>query len=313
MNAAPSQPESGRVADAPQSNWIDRRAPDAIKPYLRLARWDRPIGTWLLLWPGWWALALAAVADPAQAFADPVLVLLFGIGAIAMRGAGCTYNDLVDQDFDSQVERTRSRPLPSGQVTRRQAKLFMIGQALVGLLVLLTFNNLAIVVGVLSILLIVSYPFMKRITYWPQAWLGLTFNWGALLGWAAAQGNLAWPAFVLYAAGFFWTLGYDTIYAHQDKEDDILIGVKSSALKLGQATKKWMVIFYTLTILLLGLAGYLVGAGVLFYAGLIAAALHLGWQIKTLDIDDSGNCLRLFKSNRDFGTLVFISLCLGLL
>lgn len=306
QNMTQAQKNSGQVADA-ALNWVDRYAPHNMRPYMRLARLDRPIGTWLLLWPGWWSLALAALYVGKQ-FPDLWLVALFGIGAIVMRGAGCTYNDLVDKDLDGQVERTRSRPIPSGQVTTGQAKLFMIAQGFVGLAILLQFNWFAIWLGAASLGIIVVYPFMKRITYFPQVVLGLAFNWGALLGWAAVTGTLHPAAYVLYLAGICWTLAYDTIYAHQDKEDDALVGMKSTALKFGAATPSWLKLFFILTILGIGYAGVLAGAGFVFLGMLSFAALHIRWQLNRLDIEDPDICLMLFRANRDFGTLVFVAI-----
>ncbi|HIJ63811.1 MAG TPA: 4-hydroxybenzoate octaprenyltransferase [Rhodospirillaceae bacterium] len=297
-------PSPTLAGDIPLGNWIDRWVPAAARPYCRLMRLDRPIGTWLLLLPGWWSLALAG---------DLRLMdfLLFGVGAVVMRGAGCVFNDVVDRDFDAQVARTSRRPIPSGAVSVRQAAAFLVLLLVVGLAILLQFNGPAVVVGALSMLLVFPYPFMKRITWWPQAWLGLTFNWGALLGWAAAAGGLAAPAYVLYAAGFFWTLGYDTIYAHQDKEDDALIGVKSTALRLGAATPGWLVVFYGVTLLLTAAAGASAGERWPFYALLLPAAGQLAWQLWRIDLDDPADCLAKFKSNRYFGLLVLAALILG--
>ena len=299
------------AADAPvadsRGNWVDTLAPAWTRPYLRLARLDRPIGTWLLLWPCWWSLALVALHN-GTGWPDPVLFVLFGLGALAMRGAGCTFNDLVDRDFDAQVARTRSRPIPSGQVSVAQAKLFLVLQCLIGLAVLLQFNPFAIALGAASLIIVAVYPFMKRVTYWPQLFLGLAFNWGALLGWAAVSGTLSAAPVVLYAAGICWTLGYDTIYAHQDKEDDALIGLKSTALKFGKATGNWLSGFYAATIAGIWLAGYLAGGGMIFGLGMIAAACHLFWQIRSLKIDDSDRCIALFRSNRDFGFIVFAAI-----
>ncbi len=304
----PRQQEHSPVADS-RGNWVDTWAPAAIRPYLRLARLDRPIGTWLLLLPGWWSIALAALTF-GHGWPDLLLIMLFGIGAIVMRGAGCTFNDIVDRDFDARVARTRSRPIPSGQVTVGQAKAFLVLQCFIGLAVLLQFNTFAISLGALSLVTVVVYPFMKRVTYWPQFFLGLAFNWGALLGWAAVAGRLDPAPVVLYVAGIFWTLGYDTIYAHQDKEDDALIGVKSTALKLGGATQGWLCGFYAAAFAGIALAGWLAGAGMLFFAGLVPAGIHLAWQIRTLDTEDSDRCLRLFRSNRDFGLIVFAAIVL---
>lgn len=294
------------ASDIPAGNWIDRWVPSRGRPYLRLARFDRPIGTWLLLLPCWWSIALASPEWP-----DPWTLALFALGALVMRGAGCTVNDIADRDFDARVARTAGRPIASGAVSLPQAVAFLALLSAVGLIVLLQFNSFAVTVGVASLLLVAVYPFMKRITYWPQAWLGLTFNWGALLGWAAVRGDLAAPAFVLYAAGLFWTLGYDTIYAHQDKEDDILIGVKSSALKLGSATRPWLAVFYTAALALLGVTGHLAGLTWPFFAGLALAAAHFAWQVTALDIDDAKDCLAKFRSNRDAGLILFAAFVAG--
>jgi len=233
------------------------------------------------------------------------LLVLFLIGAIVMRGAGCTYNDIVDRDFDVKVARTRSRPIPSGQVSVVQAKAFLVAQALIGFAVLIQFNWFAVGLGAASLATVVVYPFMKRFTYWPQVFLGIAFNWGALLGWAAVAGRLDAAALVLYVGGIFWTLAYDTIYAHQDKEDDILIGVKSTALRLGRATPAWLAGFFTLALVLIDAAGWLAGAGIIFHVAMAAAALHALWQLSRLDIDDATRCLKLFRANRDFGLIVF--------
>ncbi len=294
------------LGDIPVDNWIDRHAPAATRPYLRLMRLDRPIGTWLLLLPGWWSIAMAADRWP-----DLRLFVLFGIGAVVMRGAGCTFNDIVDRDFDAMVARTAARPIPSGAVSLRQAVAFLGLLLLIGLGILSMLNGPARVMGAASLLLVVTYPFMKRITYWPQAWLGLTFNWGALLGWTAVTGGLAAAPAVLYIAGLFWTLGYDTIYAHQDKEDDALIGVKSTALRLGAATPAWLVFFYALAMVLIAGAGWFAGLRWPFYLLLLPAALQMVWQVRTIDIDNSPDCLDKFKSNRVFGWLVLAAIVAG--
>jgi len=298
-------------ADAAAGNWVDRFAPAPAKPYLRLMRADRPIGTWLLLIPCWWGLALAfaergGVLAPAGFFAA-----LFGVGAVAMRGAGCAYNDIVDREFDAKVARTALRPIPSGQISVRQAWGFLASLCAVGLLVLLQFNSYTIFLGVASLALVGAYPFMKRITWWPQAWLGLTFNWGALMGYAAIAGELTPAPLLLYAAGVAWTLGYDTIYAHQDKEDDALIGVKSSARALGSRTRSALVLFYAVTIALAAGAGGAARLTPLYHAALIAAAAHFYWQVRSLDINDPGKCLAVFKSNRDAGLLLLAALLLA--
>jgi 4-hydroxybenzoate polyprenyltransferase len=293
---------AGRVADS-TGNWVDGIAPRWSRPYLRLARLDRPIGSWLLLLPCWWSAGLAANA--AHQHVNVWHAVLFFIGAFAMRGAGCTWNDIVDRDLDARVERTRSRPIPSGQVTVTQAAIFLAVQALVGLAVLLQFNAFTVGVGLASLGVVVVYPFMKRITYWPQIVLGLAFSWGALMGWPAIFGRLDWPALILYAGSIAWVIGYDTIYAHQDREDDALIGVKSTALLFRERTKPLLIAFYALAVLLIGIAGFAAGVGVIFTVALAAFAVHLGWQVSRLDIDDSDNCLRVFKSNRDAGLILF--------
>jgi len=295
MNETPVRP----ATDIPDESWIDRLAPDGVRPYLRLARADRPIGTWLLLLPCWWSISLATPGWP-----DPMLAVLFAVGALVMRGAGCTLNDIVDRDFDARVQRTATRPVASGQISVPKATAFLALQLLAGLAVLSRFNAFAIALGVASLALVALYPFMKRITYWPQLFLGFTFNWGALLGWAAVTGGLAAPAGLLYAGSVFWTLGYDTIYAHQDKEDDALIGVKSTALKLGDGTRPWLFAFYGLAMGLFGGAGYLAGLAWPFYVALAFGALHLAWQARRVDISDPGDCLAKFKSNRDFGLVL---------
>jgi 4-hydroxybenzoate polyprenyltransferase len=302
---------AGRVADS-TGNWVDGLAPAWTRPYLRLARLDRPIGSWLLLLPCWWSVGLAAVHAGTQvdARADLWHVLLFFIGAFAMRGAGCTWNDIVDRDLDARVERTRSRPIPSGQVTVAAAAVFLALQALVGLAVLLQFNRFTVYVGLASLAVVAVYPFMKRITYWPQIMLGLAFSWGALMGWPATFGRLDLPAFLLYAGAICWVIGYDTIYAHQDREDDALIGIKSTALLFRERTKPILAVFYALAVVLIALAGWRAGAGVVFALGLLAFAAHLSWQIRRLDIDDPVNCLVVFKSNRDAGLILFAGLVL---
>ena len=298
---------TGRVADS-TGNWVDTFAPAWSRPYLRLARLDRPIGAWLLL-PCWWSTALAA--DHAHwAAPNPRHLLLFAIGTVAMRGAGCTWNDIVDRDLDARVERTRSRPIPSGQVSVVQAAAFLVAQALIGLLVLLQLNRFAIMTGIASLAIVAVYPFMKRITYWPQIVLGLAFSWGALMGWAAWFGRLDPPALLLYAGAIAWVIGYDTIYAHQDREDDALVGVKSTALLFGPRTKPMLALFYALAVILIGWAGYAAGAGFVFWLGLIAFAAHLGWQIARLDIADPELCLVVFKSDRDAGLILFAGMVL---
>jgi 4-hydroxybenzoate polyprenyltransferase len=303
MNATP-----GRVADS-TGNWVDGLAPGWTRPYLRLARFDRPIGAWLLLLPCWWSAGLAAIAAHAP-MPNPVHVALFFVGAFVMRGAGCTWNDIVDRDLDTRVERTRSRPIPSGQVSVVQAAVFMVAQALVGLLVLVQFNRFAIMTGIASLAIVAVYPFMKRITWWPQIVLGLAFSWGALMGWAAWFCRLDPAAYLLYAGSIAWVIGYDTIYAHQDREDDALIGVKSTARLFEQRTKPMLAVFYTLAVILIGGAGYAASGGPVFWLGLVAFAAHLGWQIARLDIADPDNCLAVFKSDRDAGLILFAGMVL---
>ncbi len=293
---------SGRVSDA-TGNWVDGFAPPFTRPYLRLARLDRPIGSWLLLMPCWWSVGLAGMHE--GRFPSVWHIVLFFIGAFAMRGAGCTWNDLVDRNLDGLVDRTRSRPIPSKQVTIAQATAFMLAQALVGLLVLIQFNRFTVVTGLASLLVVVVYPFMKRITYWPQIFLGLAFSWGALMGWPAAFGRLDLPALVLYAGSICWVIGYDTIYAHQDREDDLLIGIKSTALLFGERTAPMLASFYACAVVLIAAAGLMAGGRLIFTLGLIAFAAHLAWQVTRLDIDDPAHCLGLFKSNRDAGLILF--------
>ena len=293
-------------SDIYQNDWVECWLPAPVRPYARLARLDRPIGTWLLLFPGWWGIALASRRWP-----DPVLLLLFAIGAVAMRGAGCTLNDIADRDYDGQVARTRLRPLPSGAISVRQAMIFLLLQLTVGAAVLFSLNRTTVLLGTGVLLLIATYPFMKRITYWPQVFLGLNFNWGALIGWTAVTGALAWPSLLLYVGGVFWTVGYDTIYAHQDKEDDIRIGVKSSAIALGVNTRPWLFAFYGAALLLWGAAGHAAGLGAVYWFGLAAAAGQLTWQAAWVATEDPADCLRKFRSNRAVGWLMFAGIFAG--
>ncbi len=297
---------AARVADA-TGNWVDTRAPPWSRPYLRLSRLDRPIGSWLLLMPCWWSAALAArvINDSSQL---PLIIALFFIGAFVMRGAGCTWNDITDRDLDAMVERTRSRPIPAGQVSVPQALAFLVVQALIGLAVLLQFNRFAVATGIASLVIVAVYPFMKRITWWPQIVLGLAFSWGALMGFAVTLGRIDAAALWLYAGSIAWVIGYDTIYAHQDAEDDALIGVKSTARLFGARTRLALVILYGLAVIWIGVALALAGAGLLAWIGLAAFAAHLAWQIRRLDISDPALCLRVFKSNRDAGLLLFSGL-----
>ena len=300
------QPGTNRVADS-TGNWVDTLAPAALRPYLRLARADRPIGAWLLLLPCWWSAGLAAIAA-GWPYPSPWHVILFFVGAFVMRGAGCTWNDIVDRDLDAQVARTRSRPIPSGQVSVKAAAIFLAAQALVGLLVLAQFNRFAILTGIASLAIVAVYPLAKRVTWWPQIVLGLAFSWGALMGWAAVFARIDAPALLLYAGSIAWVIGYDTIYAHQDREDDALIGVKSTALLFGSRTRLALICFYALAVVLIGLSGAAAGAGPVFVLGCVFFGAHLGWQIERLDIDDPDLCLRLFKSNRDAGLILFAAL-----
>jgi 4-hydroxybenzoate polyprenyltransferase len=297
---------AARVADA-TGNWVDTRAPMWSRPYLRLARFDRPIGSWLLLMPCWWSAALATAVSGAIGQL-PGLVLLFFVGAFVMRGAGCTWNDITDRDLDARVERTRSRPIPAGQVSVAQATIFLVVQALIGLAVLLQFNRFAVATGIASLLIVAVYPFMKRITWWPQTVLGLAFSWGALMGFAVTQQRIGATALALYAGSIAWVIGYDTIYAHQDAEDDALIGVKSTALLFGARTRPALSVFYALAVGLIGVALALAGAGLPAWIGLAAFAAHLIWQVKRLQINDPALCLRIFRSNRDAGLLPFAGL-----
>jgi 4-hydroxybenzoate polyprenyltransferase len=304
MTAAP-------LPDARPDNWVDRYAPRRMRPWLKLARFDRPIGTWLLLLPGWQAIAMAGAQDGKAP--DLKLLVLFAIGSLVMRGAGCAYNDIVDRDYDAKVARTALRPIPAGQISVKGAWAYLVGLSLIGFAILLTLKPLAIALGFGSLLLVAAYPFMKRITWWPQAWLGLTFNWGAPLGYAAATGRLGWPAALLYASGIFWTLGYDTIYAIQDMEDDALVGVKSSALRLGAGAPKAVAIFYSICVLLAVAAAATAHLGPLAVVLLAAYALQLFWQTVHLRVDDGALALKLFKSNREAGLILFLALMAGAL
>jgi 4-hydroxybenzoate polyprenyltransferase len=297
---------AARVADA-TGNWVDTRAPQWSRPYLRLSRLDRPIGSWLLLLPCWWSAALAAgIMGGIRQL--PLVLVLFFIGAFVMRGAGCTWNDITDRDLDAMVERTRSRPIPAGQVSVPQAAAFLVVQALIGLAVLLQFNRFAVATGIASLVIVAVYPFMKRITWWPQIVLGLAFSWGALMGFAVMQGRIDATALLLYAGSIAWVIGYDTIYAHQDAEDDALIGIKSTARLFGARTHRALIVFYALAVVLIGAALALAGAGWPAWAGLAAFAAHLARQIRRLEIGDPALCLRIFKSNRDAGLLLFVGL-----
>jgi len=297
---------AARVSDA-TDNWVDRRAPLWSRPYLRLSRLDRPIGSWLLLLPCWWSAALAAgIAHNVSRL--PLFLLLFFVGAFAMRGAGCTWNDITDRDLDAKVERTRSRPIPAGQVSVAQAAGFLVLQALIGLAVLLQFNRFAVGCGIASLIIVAVYPFMKRITWWPQIVLGLAFSWGALMGFAVTFGRIELTALVLYAGSISWVIGYDTIYAHQDAEDDALIGIKSTARLFGAHTHQALILFYGLAVMLIGVALASGDARWPAWLGLAAFAVHLASQIVRLDISDPLLCKRLFFSNKYAGFLLFAGL-----
>jgi 4-hydroxybenzoate polyprenyltransferase len=307
--SSPVDQTDRRVADALPDHWADRALPKPLRPYARLMRLERPIGWWLLLIPCWWGLALGQIAFggglPSLWFAA-----LFLVGAIIMRGAGCTLNDIADRNFDGRVERTRLRPIPSGQVSVTQAFAFLVLLCLAGLAVLLQFNWFTVVTGAASLIVVAVYPFMKRITYWPQAVLGLAFNWGALVGWTAVHGTLSAAPLLLYAGGIAWTLAYDTIYAHQDKEDDALIGLKSTALRFGDATIWWLALFFFLALALIDAAIWLAGGGIIAHLGIAGAAMHAAWQLARFDHANSGRCLELFRSNRIFGLIITSSLLL---
>lgn len=313
------EPASGQVADAVKGNWVDRLAPVATRPYLRLSRADRPIGTWLLLLPCWWGLLLAMLHDGQATWHDLWIFAGCGIGAFLMRGAGCTWNDITDRHIDGSVARTASRPIPSGQVTVTGALVWLAAQALIALCVLLTFNIAAIALGILALLPVAIYPFAKRFTWWPQVFLGLAFNWGALLAWTAHTGQLEWPAVMLYLAGIAWTLFYDTIYAHQDKEDDALIGVKSTARLFGNSSPRWLLGFLVLTVTLQMIAVLLATidgspAGLMVaLLGPWAMGLHMHWQLRRLDLNDNDRLLALFRSNRDAGLLPVLIFAVALL
>jgi 4-hydroxybenzoate polyprenyltransferase len=305
----PEAEPAGVVADAPKGNWVDRFAPGPMRPYLRLSRADRPIGTWLLFVPCLWALALVGGVGGFRTW-DLWLAVSCGVGAFLMRGAGCTWNDITDRDIDAAVARTRSRPLPSGQVTVRGALVWMVAQALAAAVILFTYNWLAVGLGVASLALVAIYPFAKRFTWWPQVFLGLAFNWGALLAWAAHAGEVPLAAVLLYLSGIAWTLYYDTIYAHQDREDDALIGVKSTARLFGDKTRSWLWAFFALTILLFGAAVILahseekrVLALVVALAGVWAMGWHIAFQLARLDLDDPASCLHTFRANRNAGLI----------
>lgn len=319
MTDSPQAPE-GQVADALRGNWVDHRAPDWSRPYLRLSRADRPIGTWLLLLPCWWGVLLSAATGDGLGWKGLWIMIGCALGAWLMRGAGCTWNDITDREFDAQVARTRSRPIPSGQVSVTGAVIWMGLQALIAFAILLTFNLNAILLGIGSLALVAIYPFAKRFTWWPQVFLGLAFNWGALLAWTAHDGSLGWPAVFLYLSGLVWTLFYDTIYAHQDKEDDAMIGVRSTARLFGDSTAAWLAGFMVLSMLLMALA---VGLGftgaahglamVVGLLGVLGFGAHMLWQLRQLDTENPDTCLRLFRASRDTGLIPAAAFALAVL
>jgi len=321
MAETPKTPEpAGQVSDAVRGNSVDTLAPAWGRPYLRLSRADRPIGTWLLLIPCWWGTLLAAAWQGGFGLAEAWIMLGCALGAWLMRGAGCTWNDIADRKYDAMVERTRSRPIPSGQVGVLGATAWLGLQLALAFLVLLTFHKTAVLLGTASLLLVVIYPFAKRFTWWPQVFLGLAFNWGALLAWAAVTGGLHWGAVALYGAGISWTLFYDTIYAHQDTEDDALIGVKSTARLFGQATHLWLRRFMMISVALMTLAMVLsispdrsVLALVVALGGPWAFGWHLAWQNRVLEMDNPDNCLRLFRANRNAGLIPALFIAVSLL
>ncbi|MFZ1813357.1 MAG: 4-hydroxybenzoate octaprenyltransferase [Rhizobiaceae bacterium] len=315
--------QQDRVADAVQGHWVYRFLPQWIWPYAQLARWERPIGWQLLMWPCWWSAALALSQLPSRNGTLPQLfprmaigsggleifvlyLLLFTLGAFVMRGAGCTYNDLVDQDIDDRIARTRSRPLPSGRVTRRQAKLFLVLQLVAGLAILLCFNWTTVLLGCLSLVTVIIYPFMKRVTWWPQLFLGFAFSWGALMGWPALLGSLDPAPLVLYVGCICWVIGYDTIYALQDIEDDALVGVRSTARLFGSNARLAISALYAAALTLFALASWLAGANWPAWLALVLGAMHMAWQMKSLDLNSPQTALKLFKSNNWFGWIVFL-------
>jgi len=320
MSEETQTPEpNGAVADAAPDNWVDRSAPEFSRPFLRLSRVDRPIGTWLLYVPCLWGLSLAILATDSYSARDLWTLIGSGIGAFLMRGAGCTWNDITDRHIDGSVARTKSRPIPAGQVTVRGALIWMVVQAVLAFLILLTFYPTAILLGVLALVPVAIYPFAKRFTWWPQLFLGLAFNWGALLAWAAHTNSIGPVPIVLYFAGIAWTLFYDTIYAHQDAEDDALIGVKSTARLFGEDSRKWLRFFMTVTIILFGLAVVLAASErsilslMIAVGGPWALGWHLTWQLTRFNPDDSAGLLRIFRANRNAGLIPLPFFALALL
>ncbi|MFV0408590.1 MAG: 4-hydroxybenzoate octaprenyltransferase [Paracoccus sp. (in: a-proteobacteria)] len=312
MKPALQIPEA--VRDAANGNWVDNDAPLTWRPWLRLSRLDRPIGTWLLLLPCWWGVGLAMMADRPRWF-DLWIVIACTIGAAVMRGTGCTWNDITDRDIDGAVDRTRNRPIPSGQVTLRGAYLWLALQLLIGLAVLLTLGGAAIWLGILSLLPVAVYPFAKRFTWWPQVFLGIAFNWGVMLAYAAHRGGLDLAPIIAWLGGIAWTVFYDTIYAHQDAEDDALIGVKSTARLFGTQSRRWLAGFAILSTALLAVAISATGAGGLSWliamAGLAGFGAHLLWQLNRFDLHNNQVQLTLFRSNRDAGLILAVFLGLA--
>lgn len=303
--------KNATIKDEVRAHWATR-LPPVLLPYAQLMRLERPIGWWLLLLPCWWGMGLAQITLPSSML-NLWHAFLFLIGAIVMRGAGCVVNDLTDQDFDARVERTKNRPLPSGRVSRKQAYIFLGVLLLIGLVVLLQFNQLTIITAIASLAIVAVYPFMKRITYVPQLVLGMAFNWGAVVGFTVETNSFSWAAALLYLAGISWTLAYDTIYAHQDKDDDVLIGLKSTALLFGKSTPVWLAFFFTLSLSLITAALWLAHAPLIAHIGTIAAALHAIWQVRIFDDTNSARCLQLFRANRNFGLLIVVGLVVGCL
>jgi 4-hydroxybenzoate polyprenyltransferase len=301
--------EARQILDAVGGSWV-QALPAWALPYAQLMRLDRPIGWWLLLLPCWWGLLLAQIAQ-GGGVPDFKYAVLFLAGAMVMRGAGCTLNDIVDRKIDASVERTRARPIPSGRVSAQSAFIFLALQLLIGLVIVLQFNWFTVLTAIASLAIVAIYPFMKRVTYWPQVVLGFAFNWGALLGWSAIHGSLSTAPLALYAGGILWTLAYDTIYAHQDKEDDVLIGVKSTALKFGKATPQWLIFFFASALVLIDISLWLVAAPLPAHVGVAGAALHATWQIIRFKDDDAQRCLQLFRANRIFGLIILAGLIIG--
>ena len=308
----------GQIADAVRGNWVDNLSPIKLRPYLRLSRADRPIGTWLLLIPCWWGLLIGILEDEKLFISDFWLLFSCSLGAVLMRGAGCTWNDISDRKIDGAVERTRSRPIPSGQVTLTQAIIWMIIQIGLAGIILLTYNINSIILGLSSLFLVTIYPFAKRFTWWPQVFLGLAFNWGILLLFVAHTGSLNWPIIVLYLAGIFWTLFYDTIYAFQDSQDDLLIGVKSTAILFGERAKKWLFSFIIFCCVLMAISVFIVTqertvlSKTISFIGVLSFSSHLFFQWQNFDAKDSQVLLSLFRSNRNAGFIFAIFLCLAI-